>query len=77
MTDTVSPPTLTNERIRATSQADPGVQQAPGAGSHAALDRVLTAVARQSTYRADCVGLVPTENLLSPAARSVMASDLG
>ncbi len=77
MTDTVSPPTLTNERIRATSQADPGVQQVPGAASHAALDRVLTAVARQSTYRADCVGLVPTENLLSPAARSVMGSDLG
>jgi len=41
------------------------------------LDRVLAAVERQASYRAECVGLVPTENLLSPAARSVLASDLG
>ena len=39
-------------------------------------DRVLWAVERHAAYRADCVGLVPTENLLSPLARSVMGSDL-
>jgi glycine hydroxymethyltransferase len=39
-------------------------------------ERVLAAVAAHAEYRAGCVGLVPTENLLSPLARSVMGSDL-
>ena len=41
------------------------------------LERILAAVEHQAAYRAECVGLVPTENLLSPAARGVMGSDLG
>jgi len=40
------------------------------------LNRILNAVEQQASYRGDCVGLVPTENLLSPNARRVMASDL-
>lgn len=42
----------------------------------AGASRVLDAVARHAAYRSDCVGLVPTENLLSPLARSVLGSDL-
>jgi len=47
----------------------------PTPRDHAA-ERVLRAVERHSAYRHDCVGLVPTENLLSPLARSLLASDL-
>lgn len=45
-----------------------------------ALDTVrttLTAIADQSRYRDACIGLVPTENRLSPTARQALASDLG
>lgn len=45
-------------------------------GATSATRRVLDAVQRHSSYRRECIGLVPTENLLSPAARSVLASDL-
>lgn len=41
-----------------------------------AARRVLRSVEHHGTYRGSCVGLVPTENLLSPLARSVLASDL-
>src|SRR5680860_640317 len=44
--------------------------------ARAALNRILRSVERQEAYRNECVGLVPTENLLSPAARRVLASDL-
>ncbi|HEX7002689.1 MAG TPA: hypothetical protein VF168_00690 [Trueperaceae bacterium] len=41
-----------------------------------AVMKVLEAVKRHEAYRAECVGLVPTENLLSPTARRVLESDL-
>jgi glycine hydroxymethyltransferase len=53
------------------------VSHAPSsAAPSTGVDRVLRAVAQHADYRAGCVGLVPTENLLSPLARSVMGSDL-
>ena len=51
-------------------------QQTDIDSGRAVLNRILRSVQRQDEYRSDCVGLVPTENLLSPAARNVMASDL-
>ncbi|MDZ7799447.1 MAG: hypothetical protein U5K81_01575 [Trueperaceae bacterium] len=39
------------------------------------LADVLAAVDQHDAYRRDCIGLVPTENVLSPLARRVLASD--
>ena len=50
--------------------------QQPAAPMTAPLRRVLEAVKRHEAYRAECVGLVPTENLLSPTARHLLESDL-
>ncbi len=69
MSDSVTADARTRARTEAAIAAQQPVSQP--------LDRVLAAVERQASYRAECVGLVPTENLLSPAARSVLASDLG
>ncbi len=69
MNDSVTADARTRARTEAAIPARQPVSQP--------LDRVLAAVERQASYRAECVGLVPTENLLSPAARSVLASDLG
>jgi len=40
------------------------------------LRQLLCSIDDHEAHRADCVGLVPTENLLSPLARKVLASDL-
>lgn len=69
----MSEPATTNPRPWASPQPVGAAQPARSR----ALDRILAAVEHQSAYRAECVGLVPTENLLSPAARGVMGSDLG
>jgi glycine hydroxymethyltransferase len=45
--------------------------------THPGVEQVLRAVSAHGSYRADCVGLVPTENRTSPLARQVLASDLG
>ena len=45
--------------------------------AHAAALGVLAAIERHEVYRSDCVGLVPTENRLSPLARRAQDSDLG
>lgn len=42
----------------------------------AAAMRVIEAVRRHEMYRSECIGLVPTENLLSPTARRMLESDL-
>jgi glycine hydroxymethyltransferase len=40
------------------------------------VDSVLAAVRRHEDYRRRCIGLVPTENRLSPLARGVLQGDL-
>jgi glycine hydroxymethyltransferase len=50
------------------------IEPVPSPVLHA--ERVLDAVERHAAYRAGCIGLVPTENLLSPLARAVLGSDL-
>jgi len=42
----------------------------------AGLDRVLRATTEHAAYRADCIGLVPTENRLSPLAQRMLGTDL-
>lgn len=59
------------------SPSPSGASALPSSPPANALRSVLAAVSEQERYRAQCVGLVPTENLLSPLARSVLASDLG
>ena len=45
--------------------------------ARATLETTLDAIAAQEDYRDGCVGLVPTENRMSPTARRALASDLG
>ncbi|MBI2547745.1 serine hydroxymethyltransferase [Candidatus Woesearchaeota archaeon] len=40
------------------------------------FERITQVALAHGAYRAECIGLVPTENLLSPAARAIMMSDL-
>lgn len=70
----VAPPEAAEPVRDAPDAAARGARRA--ASAVAGVARVLGAVARHAAYRGDCVGLVPTENLLSPLARSVLASDL-
>ena len=46
------------------------------AAAHRAAEDVLAAIGRHEAYRADCVGLVPTENRMSPMARRAQDADL-
>ena len=49
----------------------------PVPAPHPGIDRVLRAIADHGEYRSQCIGLVPTENRVSPLAHDAMASDLG
>lgn len=49
----------------------------PVPAPHPGIDHVLRAIADHGAYRSQCIGLVPTENRVSPLAHGAMASDLG
>lgn len=55
--------------------AAPCSPDATSAAHRAALG-VLSAIDRHEAYRADCIGLVPTENRLSPLAQRAQSGDL-
>ena len=50
--------------------------QEPPAPPAPAVDQILEAVRRHEAYRRECIGLVPTENLLSPTARRALSSEI-
>lgn len=78
MTVLSTPPAHAPTPIHPHATAQDGPSPAASlAASHAAAHAVLGAIGRHEDYRETCLGLVPTENRLSPLARRAQDSDLG